>query len=690
VDVPGRLADAGEFGDIIVKVETDESGRITRLKDVARVELGAQTYSQSFTQDGEPAAGLAIFQLPEANALDVATAVAAAVERLSKNFPPGLVYGIPFDTTTFVRAAVAEVWRTLFIAAGLVLIVIMVFVQDWRAVLVPATTVPVTIIGAFAALAAMGFGINLITLFAIVLAIGIVVDDAIVVVEGAARHIERGLSPKDAAIAAMKDLFGPIVGITLVLMSVFLPAAFLPGISGQMYRQFALVMAATALISAINAATLKPTQCALWLRPVRPHRGWFARGFERVYGAAERGFVGLITRMVRQSLFMTIVGIGLGGVAVWGLAKLPTSFIPIEDQGYMVVGVLMPQGASLQRTNATLAKVTKIMQDTPGVEQVVTIGGISVLDNNASLANAGAAYVILEPWGERGKGEDLAALFTSMTDELGQLEEAVTYVLIPPPIQGVGVAAGFQMETLLRDQSFDYEKLQNVTREIVRSAATQSGLRFVVSPFQAGAPQLQVTVNRDKAETLGVQVGDVFEALQTFLGSTYINQFNRFGRTFQVFAQADQRFRLTPDEINRLYVRNNSGDMVPLGTMVEIGWQAGSSLINLYDLRPAAQIIGIPDLDFSTGQAMDLLAQIADDVLPTGMGYEWTGISYQEDLVGDQAYFVFALALVLVYLALAAQYESWLIPVAVLLAVPIAVLGTASPTICTCRSAWCC
>ena len=676
VDVPGRLAEAGEFGDIIVKVETDESGRITRLRDVARVELGAQTYSQSFTQDGEPAAGLAIFQLPDANALEVATAVAAAMERLSRDFPQGLAYEIPFDTTTFVRASITEVWRTLLIAAALVLIVIMVFVQDWRAVLVPATTVPVTIIGAFAALAAMGFGVNLITLFAIVLAIGIVVDDAIVVVEGAARHIERGLSPKDAAIAAMKDLFGPIVGITLVLMSVFLPAAFLPGISGQMYRQFALVMAATALISAINAATLKPTQCALWLRPARKHRGWFARGFEQVYGAAERGFVGLVTRMVRHSLLMTIVGIGLGGVAIWGMAKLPTSFIPIEDQGYMVAGVLMPEGASLERTDAALAKATGILQGIPGVSQVVAIGGISVLDNSASLANAGAAYVILEPWGERGPGEDLVSLFTTMTHELGQIEEAVAYVLIPPPIQGIGDAAGFQMEIELRDKSFDYEKLQNVTRQVVRNAASQSGIRFVVSPFQAGAPQLRVTVNRDKAETLGVQVGDVFEALQTFLGSTYINQFNRFGRTFQVFAQADQRFRLTPDEINRQYVRNSSGDMVPLGTMVEIGWQAGPPLINLYDLDPAAQVIGIPDLDFSTGQAMDLLAQIAADVLPPGMGFEWTGISYQENLLGAQAYFVFALALVLVYLALAAQYESWLIPVAVLLAVPIAVLGT--------------
>ena len=399
----------------------------------------------------------------------------------------------------------------------------------------------------------LGFSVNMLTLFGLVLAIGIVVDDAIVVVENAAHHIERGMSPKARGDHAGdgRDLLGPIVGITLVLMAVFLPTAFLPGITGQLYRQFALTIAATALISAINAVTLKPAQCALWLRPARRHRGWFARGFERVYGAAERGFVGLVTRMVRRSLLLTIVGVGLGGIAIWGLAKLPTSFIPIEDQGYMVAGVLMPEGASRERTDAALAKVTEILQNTPGVSQVVAIGGISVLDNSASLANAGAACVILEDWSERGKGEDLGSLFTTMTEELGQLEEAIAYVLIPPPIQGIGVAAGFQMEVLLRDKSFDYQKLRNVTQEIVRNAATQSGIRFVVSPFQAGAPQLRVTVNRDKAESLGVQVGDVFEALQTFLGSTYVNQFNRFGRTFQQLRMSAQADRI---RISRLII----------------------------------------------------------------------------------------------------------------------------------------
>ena len=676
INVPGRLADVGEFADIIVKAESGEGGQITRVRDVARVELGAQSYNQFFKLDGQPAAGIAIFQLPEANALDVATRVQSTVKGLSAAFPPGLVYDIPFDTTTFVRASIAEVYRTLFIAAVLVLIVIMVFVQDWRAILVPATTVPVTIIGAFAAMAALGFSVNLATLFAIVLAIGIVVDDAIVVVEGAARHIERGLSPREAAIAAMAELFGPIIGITLVLMSVFLPAAFLPGVSGQLYRQFALVMAATALISAINAATLKPTQCALWLRPPPKRRNLFFRGFNRVYAAAERGYAGLVARMVRHSLVTAALGLALGALAIWGLAALPTSFLPIEDQGYVIAGVQLPAGASLERTERVMDQVTKIARGTPGVAHAVAIGGISVLDNNASLANAGATYIVLDDWSKRGRGEDLRSLYTKLSDQLSKLEGAEGFVLVPPPIQGVGNAAGFQMEIELQDNSFDFSKLQNVGEAVAEKGSTQSGIERIMSPFRAGAPQLHVEVDRVKAETLGVSLGDVFQALQTYMGSTYVNQFNRFGRTFQVYAQADHQYRVTPEEISRLNVRNANGDMVPLGTLIDVSYRTGPSLISLYDLRPTAQILGIQAQDFSSGQALALLEQIAAATLPPGMGYEWTGMSYQEKLVGNEAYYVLALALLLVYLALAAQYENWTAPIAVLLAVPIAVLGT--------------
>ena len=600
----------------------------------------------------------------------------ATIERLAAAFPQGLVHDIPFDTTTFVRASIDEVYRTLFIAAVLVLIVIMVFVEDWRAILVPATTVPVTIIGAFAAMAALGFSVNLATLFAIVLAIGIVVDDAIVVVEGAARHIEQGLAPREAAISAMDELFAPIIGITLVLMSVFLPAAFLPGVSGQLYRQFALVMAATALISAINAATLKPTQCALWLRPTPKRRSLFFRGFNRLYGAAERGYAGLVTRMVRHSLMTAAFGVGLGALAIWGLAALPTSFIPMEDQGYVIVGVQLPDGASLERTEQVMDQVTTIARGMPGVEHAVAIGGISVFDNNASLANAGATYVILKDWRERGPGQDLQSLYAKLSHELSELEDGLTFVLVPPPIQGIGNAAGFQMEIELQDNSMDFEKLQNVGQAVAAKGGTQSGIQAILSPFRAGAPQLHVEVDRVKAETLEVAVGDVFQALQTYLGSTYVNQFNRFGHTFPVYAQADHGYRVAPEEISRLYVRNANGDMVPLGTLSEVSFETGPSLISLYNLRPAAQILGAPTQNFSSGQALSLLEEIAAATLPPGMGYEWTGISYQEKELGNQAYYVFALALLLVYLALAAQYESWTAPAAVLLAVPIALLGT--------------
>jgi HAE1 family hydrophobic/amphiphilic exporter-1 len=368
--------------------------------------------------------------------------------------------------------------------------------------------------------------------------------------------------------------------------------------------------------------------------------------------------------------------VGLGALAIWGLAALPTGFIPIEDQGYVVAGVQLPEGASLERTEQVMDRITAIARATPGVAHAVAIGGISALDNNASLANAGATYVVLKDWSERGRGQDLLSLYTRLADQLAELEEGVAFVLVPPPIQGVGNAAGFQMEIELRDDSFDFEKLQNVGAAIAEKGSTQSGIERIMSPFRAGAPQLHVAVDRTKAETLGVSLGDVFQALQTYLGSTYVNQFNRFGHTFQVYAQADHPWRVAPEEIGRLYVRNANGDMVPLGTMIEVGYRTGPSLISLYNLRPAAQILGIQAQDFSSGQALALLEQIAAATLPPGMGYEWTGMSYQEKQQGNEAYYVFALALLLVYLALAAQYESWSAPVAVLLAVPIALLGT--------------
>ncbi len=681
VNLTGRLVDPAEFADIVVKTDSGQAGRITRLRDVAQVELGAQTYSQGFQLDGQPAAGIGIFQLPDANALDTATRVRARLAELSADFPAGVAYAVPFDTTNFVHASIREVYVTLVLAGILVLLVILVFLQDWRATLVPATTVPVTIIGAFAAIAALGFTINLSTLFALVLAIGIVVDDAIVVVEGASRHLERGATAHDAAIEAMRELFAPIVGITLVLMAVFLPAAFLPGLTGQMYAQFALVMAATALISAVNAATLKPTQCALWLRPPKSpaERALPLRLFNRAYARLESAYAALIARMVRWSGAMVALALLLAGLGAWGVARLPTAFIPLEDQGYVLVGVQLPEGASLERTQAALAEASRIARETPGVAQAIEIAGVSVLDNNASLPNAGVIYVVLKDWAERerARGQDLRSLYTALSTALDALPDAEAFIVVPPPIQGIGNAGGFTMMVELRDGSFDYEALEHATQAVIATAEAQPGLQRLVSPYRSSAPQLRLTVDRTKAESLGVSVGDAFNTLGAYLGSAYVNQFNRFGRTFQVYVQADSAFRRQPEDILRLNVRNQQGRMVPLGAFTTMTMEVGPGLITLYNLRLAATVLGAPAAGYSSGQALALMERVADRVLPPGTGYEWTAMAYQEKQVGGQIYVVFGLAVLLVYLCLAGLYESWFAPLPVILAVPLALLGPA-------------
>jgi HAE1 family hydrophobic/amphiphilic exporter-1 len=675
IDIAGRLSEVKEFENIIVK--TGDEGELTRIKDIGRVELGAQTYGQMFRLNGQPAAALGIFQSPGANALNVKGAVDAKMASLAKAFPQGLVYDIPFDTTKFVRESIKEVYKTLIEAAVLVLIVILFFLQDWRAMLVPATTVPVTIIGAFAAMAALGFTVNLSTLFAVVLAIGIVVDDAIVVVEGAAHNIEQGMSGHDAAIKAMDQLFGPIVGITLVLMSVFIPAAFLPGLTGQMYAQFALVIAATALLSAINAATLKPTQCALWLRrPVPPEqRNIVYRGFNAVYDRAERGYVRLIGAMAKRSGIMTLLALLIIGGAGYGLSRIPTGFLPIEDQGYLLATVQLPDGASLERTDKALQKVAEIARNTPGVAKVLTVAGVSALDNNASLANAGVAYLVLDDWGERGRDEQLLPLFQRLNREMDKIMEARINVLPPPPIQGIGNAAGFTMMVQTRDGSFDFAKLQAVSNAVVANAQAQSGLQRVSTSFRAEVPQFAVAVDRNKAQALQVSVDQVFSVIGAYLGSSYVAQFNKFGRTFQVYVQADAQFRLRPADIELLTVRNRAGAMVPLGTLVTITPIVGPALISMYNLYPAAMVIGLPASGFSSGQALHLMEQVADRTLPPGTGFEWSGMSYQEKAVGNQLYYVFALAMLLVYLVLAGQYESWYAPVSIIISVPLALIG---------------
>ena len=680
VNANGELNTVEEFENIIVKSSTNNGGQITLLRDVAKVELGAVSYTQFSQYNNRPTGGIAVYQRPGSNAVATAKKVRAKMEELSGNFPKGISYSIPLDNTVFVKESVREVFKTLIEAGLLVLLVIILFLQDWRATLVPATTVPVTIIGAFAGMAAMGFSINTLTLFAIVLSIGIVVDDAIVVVEGATKHLELGKSPKDAAIAAMRELFGPIVAVTLVLMAVFLPAAFLPGIIGQMYRQFALVIAVTALISGINAMTLKPTQCALWLRTPDPARmkNRFFRGFNRLYDILEGWYAGLIARMVRRSGLMTLLALGLVTLSLIGLIRTPTGFLPTEDQGYVVVAVQLPDGSALNRSRLAMESLSKVIRTVPGVGETIVIGGSgsSPIDSSAALFNSGVIYAVLKPFDERKDAGDIRVIQERIIKAVAGVQEANCLVMLPPPIPGLGISDGFQMQVELSNGTFDYDKLSRITKEIVAEANSRPSIRSALTPFRADVPQLFFKLNRREAETYGVSIGSVFNALQTYLGSTYVNQFTKFGRTFDVYAQADAPFRMDAEAIRQYTVKSSSGGMVPLGSLASIGPAHGPSVIQLYNLFPAASVIGSARHGYSSGEALKTMDEVARLILPEGMKYQWTALSYQEKLAGASTVLVFGLAMILVYLLLAGQYESWILPLAVITAIPLALLGT--------------
>jgi HAE1 family hydrophobic/amphiphilic exporter-1 len=462
-------------------------------------------------------------------------------------------------------------------------------------------------------------------------------------------------------------------------MAVFLPAAFLPGLTGKMLAQFAMVIAATAFISAINAATLKPTQCALWLRePVPPdERNFFYRGFNAVYNRLENAYAGLIGFLVKRAGLVVLVGLVISGLGIWGTARLPTAFIPNEDQGYAMIAVQLPDGAALGRTVNSLSEAAKIALATPGVKQVITIAGISVLDNSATLANAGVNYVILDDWKkrEKEKGQDLVSLLTGLQKKIQSISDGRAFVLVPPPIQGIGNAGGFQMQTQLLGGSFEYVKLNDVTQAVVKQAAANPQMERVLTTFRPESPHVGLTVDRIQAETLRVPVGDVFDALTSYVGSTYINQFNKFGLSLQVYAQADAKYRLQPDDLLNMYVRSQDGNMVPLATLAHLSPLAAPPLISLYNLYPSATIIGTPAKGFSSGQAMADMEAIAAKTLPEDVGYEWTAISYQEKVTGNLLYWGFAMSVLLVYLVLAGQYESWILPLAVISAVPLALLG---------------
>jgi HAE1 family hydrophobic/amphiphilic exporter-1 len=672
VSVPGRLNDPEQFENIVVR--TGDGGRLTRLKDIARVELGAQTYDQYNENKGRPTANIGIYQLPGANALSVAEEVKAAVAQLGDKFPEGMTYEIPLDTTKFVEASIHEVYKTLFEAGILVLIVITVFLQDWRAMLVPATTVPVTIVGAFAAMAALGFSINMLTLFGLVLAIGIVVDDAIVIVENAAHHIEEGLAPKPATIQAMSEVLGPIIGITLVLMSVFLPSAFLGGITGQLYRQFALTIAATAFISAINAVTLKPAQCALWLRPPKERKNVFFRAFNVVYRFVERIYAAIIRVLVRHVFAGMLVFFSLLAVSIWWYTRVPTGFLPLEDQGYMFVAVQLPDAASQQRTRAVMREIDDILADTPGISDWITIGGLSLLDFS-SAPNVGTLFVTLDPWPERLEaGLTLQAVLGDMRRRFSTIQECIILPFPPPSIRGLGFRSGFQMQVEDR-ADVGLVELEMAIQDIMEDASTQKAIAALNSTFRPGVPQLFVDVDRVKAKTLDVPLASVFTTLQAYLGSTYVNDFNRFGRTYQVRVQSEPAFRAEPRDIEQLEVRNTRGQMVPIGTLATVSRSFGPQVVNRYNLYPSAPITGESAPGFSTGRVLEIMETIAESKLPDSMGYDWTGVAFQEKQVRGEAVLIFLMAVLLVYLVLAAQYESWFSPISVILVVPLGLLG---------------
>jgi hydrophobic/amphiphilic exporter-1 (mainly G- bacteria), HAE1 family len=669
----GRLTDPEQFEQIIIKTEGD---RVTRLRDIARIELGGQVYDTFFQTHGQPAAGLAVFQLPGANALDVADQVRAVMQRLAPSFPEGIRYDIPFDTTKFVRQAVHEVYRTLIEAGALVLIVILVFLQDWRAVLVPATTVPVTIIGAFAGLAAFGFTVNLLTLFGLVLAIGIVVDDAIVIVENAAHHIETdGVDAREATIRAMNEVTAPVMGITAVLMAVFLPTSFLGGITGQLYRQFALTIAITALISAVNALTLKPAQCAQWLRPVRGERNAFFRGFNAVYARLENLYARLIAWMVARAGLMMATFFVLVSLTLWWYASLPTGFLPVEDQGYVIAGAQLPDAASQPRMRHVVDQMNAIIADTKGVAAWNSIGGNSVLDGTTA-SNAATFYIVFDDWEQRTDASlSQDALLGSLRRRFAGIQEANTFAFPPPSIRGLGVTGGFQIQ--IEDRGgIGLPALQQMTQEVLHDGGTQSGLAALKSTFSAGVPQLFADVDRTKAKSMRVPLTTIFGTLQTALGSFYVNDFNRFGRTYQVRVQAESGFRRSPDDIRRLEVRNDQGSMVPLGALVDVRDTIGPQIVPRYNLYPSSSISGEAAPGYSSGDALTIMEDMMRSKLPSSMGFDWTGIAYQERAVSGEALLIFALAVTLVYLVLAAQYESWTSPAAVVLVVPLALLGT--------------
>ncbi|MBA2350669.1 MAG: multidrug efflux RND transporter permease subunit [Burkholderiales bacterium] len=678
VNVRGRLSDPAQYANMVVRAAPN--GQIVRMKDIARIELAATDYSVNVNEDGKAAAFIGVFLQSDANALEVAREVTETMDRLAQNFPSGVEYSIPYSTTPFVTASLKGVVVTLFEAMALVLVVVFLFLQSWRATLIPMLVVPVSLVGTFAAFIALGFSINTMTLFAMVLAIGIVVDDAIVVVEAAQHKLDtERMSAREATKAAMADVAAPVIAIALVLSAVFIPVAFLGGLTGQLYQQFALTLAVSVILSAIAALTLTPALCALLLRPNEEGKrrgplGGFFNLFNRGFAKFTSGYSTSVAKLIRFSALVMLTFVVLLVVLYGLIVKRPGGLVPDEDLGYMLAVVQLPPAASLERTTNAIRSLVRIANDTEGVDGVAALAGFNFLVG-LSTSYAGTAFVRLKPWEER-EGPELSAtgIRGTLTASLNrEIKDASVLVLNPPPIRGLGSAGGF--EFVLQDRAGgDVARFSQVLQEFMGEARKRPELGLVFSNYDDRVPQIEYEIDREKVKTYGVMLSDVFSTLQTFLGGTYINDFNLYGRTFRVQAQAEASARANPEDVGQFYVRSTAGDMVPLSTLISIKAINGPEYFERYNLYRAATINGAAAPGYSTSQATTAVEEVARN-LPTGYGYEWTGATYQEKKAGGQSSYIFALSLLFVFLVLAALYESWAMPVAILLVIPFGVLG---------------
>lgn len=684
VTTTGRLMEAEEFADIIIKA--GKNGQVTQLKDVARIELGAKDYSSGLLLDGEPSVGLAVFQLPGSNALDTKEAVVAAMEQMKPRFPEGLDYLLIYDTVVFVQQSIGAVVKTLFEAMLLVVLVVVIFLQSWRATVIPLLAVPVSLIGTFAVMSALGLSLNTLSLFGLVLAIGIVVDDAIVVVENVERHIALGLSARDATRKAMTEVVGPIIATSLVLVAVFIPTAFITGVSGAFYKQFALTIAISTVISTFNSLTLSPALCALLLDRAHGNKdaftrlldrlfGWFFRAFNRFFDSFSAGYARLVGRLVRMTVVVLVVYVGLNGLNFLAFDKVPTGFIPQQDQGYLIMYAQLPDAASLARTQDVVQQATRIIRETKGVKHVIAYAGFSIL-SGSSQSNVATMFTLLDDFDQRVGHPELHAnaIITSLNERLAQVEGAHIAVFAPPPIRGMSSTGGFKLQVQDRANA-GVDALQSTVNELIAKGNEQPGLVGLFTTFRAEVPQLFLDVDRTRAMSMDVPLKEVFDTLQIYLGSMYVNDFNSFGRTYQVVAQADSDFRMKPVDITALKTRNLQGGMVPLGSLMSVKEITGPDKITRYNMYPAAEINGSTLPGVSSGQAITIMNQLMGAELPPGFDFEWTELSLQQVLAGNVALLVFPLSVIFVFLALAAQYESWSLPFAVILIVPMCILS---------------